>query len=292
MEEAFRLTQERGVIYGSSSDPVLIKKISLKIWTLRDEIEAVIRKRLKSAPIPTEGTPADPASIKEHLQLSSLIEEYTKTHTPPAPTVASTAGGLSLIQGGGGQNPGAQMPEATAAAPAEGEAAVAPPAEEATAPAEDAQAALDPATTAAATQDAPSSDGVTIYQRHPELPEDAYVHGRMVLSEIDINKLFCFCTERFTEGQSILIEFLVPKRFVLSAKVAYCRNYTIRGRILRERKLTYRLMAKFTFERPGERTLLRQFLESITPDVPSKKGKPKAQGEAAGEADELADLDI
>ena len=34
------------MIHNSSSDPVLIKKISLKIWSLRDEIESRIQEKL------------------------------------------------------------------------------------------------------------------------------------------------------------------------------------------------------------------------------------------------------
>lgn len=36
------------MIYNNSSDTVLIKKISLKIWTLRDEIEARIQTKLEA----------------------------------------------------------------------------------------------------------------------------------------------------------------------------------------------------------------------------------------------------
>ena len=34
------------MIHNSSNDPVLIKKISLKIWSLRDEIEARIQDKI------------------------------------------------------------------------------------------------------------------------------------------------------------------------------------------------------------------------------------------------------
>ena len=40
------------MIYGNSTDPVLIKKIELKIWTLRDELEAVIATRYSDATNP------------------------------------------------------------------------------------------------------------------------------------------------------------------------------------------------------------------------------------------------
>jgi hypothetical protein len=42
------------MIHNSSNDPVLIKKISLKVWSLRDEIESRIKSELDENP---EGDP-------------------------------------------------------------------------------------------------------------------------------------------------------------------------------------------------------------------------------------------
>lgn len=334
-----------GMIYGNSTDPVLIKKISLRIWTLRDEIEAVIARRVEQ--IKNSNSPEAKLSISElrhKVALEELAKEYTTTHVPvinniqsgaqlkivsdspageestqaasqdPASSEATTPEGQPE-----GQEDQANQDESTQEAAAENK----PPEEAATeeAPSEsategtasegpsngdillqEAQKADETQGDATAQQDG-SSDGDLgtmltqeegqniVLQRRPLLSESQTVNGRMVLSEIGIEKLYCFCDTPFMEGQSILIEFLLPKRFIMSAQVIYCRNFTLKGRIIRETKLVFRLMAKFTFERPGERTLLRQFLASITPDipVPAPKAKPAS---AEAELDDLGDLDL
>ncbi|MFT6604696.1 MAG: hypothetical protein ACJARO_002220, partial [Bacteriovoracaceae bacterium] len=56
------------MILGSSKDPVLIKKIYLRIWTLRDEVEAVISERISSGET-------------DSLSVEDLIQEY-KSRSP------------------------------------------------------------------------------------------------------------------------------------------------------------------------------------------------------------------
>ena len=65
------------------------------------------------------------------------------------------------------------------------------------------------------------------------------------------------------EGQSIVISFNIPEKFILNAEVTYSQSYSLKNRILSDTTLPYRICAKFSFLRKGERTLLRNFLEKI-----------------------------
>ena len=54
------------MIYGSSKDQVLVKKINLKVWSLRDEIESVIDQQVKGG-----------ADDSQKLDLDDITKEYT-----------------------------------------------------------------------------------------------------------------------------------------------------------------------------------------------------------------------
>ena len=76
-----------------------------------------------------------------------------------------------------------------------------------------------------------------------------------------------FTDNKFVVGRSIVVEFNIPKKFVLNADVIYCSEYNLKNRIISDTKFSYRLAIKFTFLKKGERTLLRQFISSIEPDI-------------------------
>jgi len=57
------------MIHGNSQDPVIIKKINVKIWHLRDEIKATVEERIKNNP------------DEKSLSIDDLVEEYK---LPPA----------------------------------------------------------------------------------------------------------------------------------------------------------------------------------------------------------------
>jgi len=57
------------MIHNSSSDPVLIKKISLKVWSLRDEIESRIQEKMDAGEMV-------PESLEQKIR--ELQSEYTK----------------------------------------------------------------------------------------------------------------------------------------------------------------------------------------------------------------------
>lgn len=126
------------------------------------------------------------------------------------------------------------------------------------------------------------------------LSEDKISKGKTILSEIGMEKMFFFSNKSFTEGQSIVIQFCIPKTFIVNADVIYCRPFNIKSRIISQNNYTHRMLIKFNFLKEGERALLRQFIQSIEPDVTKVVKKPTNDDSDSGESDfgELDDLGL
>ncbi|OUR96769.1 hypothetical protein A9Q84_10535 [Halobacteriovorax marinus] len=252
------------MIYNNSTDPVYIKKISLKIWALRDELKAVIRERMKT-------------SKDENLSIDDLILEYrSKT---------DVADGGGEVQAIGDLNTG----EDEMAAAIAGDAP-----EEAAAEGDTEGSADDMAAAMLEGQTGDDDDNtISITQRYPTLVEEEVSNGTTILAEIGMDRLFFFSNKPFLTGESIVIEFVIPKRFVLNANILFCREYNMKSRIISKNRLPYRIGADFSFLKEGERTLLRQFINSIEPDIPEAPVKTDSKPQDDDEDfDELDDLDL
>jgi hypothetical protein len=295
------------LIHGSSSDPVLIKKIYLKIWALRDEVEAVLSKVIKNN-----------GGSKEGIDLEAVKNEYLNNGEV-------SAGGLSVIEGGAGDDEEEDLEAAMAAAlVAPDEGAAEEEEEEEEEEEDDAAAAAamlngqgdeggDAAAAAAAMLDGQGDDeeptqvssptpasylaeNKIIQRKSSLLHKDKVSSGMSILSELGMDTIYFFCKKPFLEGQSIVIEFQVPLKFVVNAQIVYCRPYNLRSRVISQNKLTYRVSADFSFLKPGERTVLRQFIASIEPDVPDVEevaaGEAATGGGGGDDFDELDNLDF
>lgn len=106
--------------------------------------------------------------------------------------------------------------------------------------------------------------------------------------------MFFFSNKAFTEGQSIVIQFCIPKTFIVNADVIYCRPFNIKSRIISQNNYTHRMLIRFNFLKEGERALLRQFIQSIEPDVTKivKKAANEDAESAEGDFNELDDLGL
>lgn len=236
------------MIYGNSTHPVLIKKINLRIWTLRDEIEAIIRERVGS-----QGA--------DKVDITDLIEEYKRKELV-------TEKPLKLVDGEQVSENEDEMLEAM-----QSQQSDALQEEE---------------------EISEIKDNVKVLRRIPTLSEEKIHQGKVVLSEVDMEHMSFFCSQKFYEGQSIVIDFNIPMRFVMNADVIYCRPYNMKSRIISANKLPYRVTVKFTFLKEGERTLLRNFISTVEPEIDdlSALPKPKSANEEESGFDELDDIDI
>ena len=251
------------MIHNSSSDPVLIKKISLKIWSLRDEIEARIQDQMDSGEI----TPEMVAS-----KVSELQSEYTKkTEKTGKVLQLKSADDLAADETD-------ELEKAMAAAIEGGDET----------PSTDNVVSMNGATV--------NEDNIiSIAIESPvNLSDDKISKGKTILSEIGMEKMFFFSSKAFTEGQSIVIQFCIPKTFIVNADVIYCRPFNIKSRIISQNNYTHRMLIKFNFLKDGERALLRQFIQSIEPDITKivKKAPTEEADSAEGDFNELDDLGL
>lgn len=254
------MNQKTTKIYNSSKDPVLVKKIGLRLWSLRDEVKATVKSEMSRNKISVDNP-----------NLTNIIQEYTT-----GKIVTDEAGNEKEVNLGGLENPAPETAPQAAAEPPPGvdpdEFAMA----QAIADGNKTPEAAAPAPEAPQAQsaEAATTSKPTIIQRIPELDPEEVCIGRAMLSEINMEKMFFFCEKKFMEGQAIVIEFLVPKRFVLNAEVLYCVEFNMKSRIISKNKLPYRTIVKFTFLKEGERTLLRDFVRSIAPNGTIKTEAP------------------
>lgn len=272
------------MIHGNSNDPILVKRIGLKVWTLRDEVEAVVEKTLRAQPNKEKLSEEELAEIKKEYHYRGPVDQRPN---------------LQLIQGGADapDGEGEDLEAAMAAAMGGGdeEASEEPVAEESEEDLEAAMAAAMGGGEGAAVKEAPPAPTgpMKVIQRKSEnIPAEKIHRGITMLSEVSMDNLYFFSSEKFLEGQSIVIEFQIPKRFVVNAQVMYCRPFNIRSRIISPNKVSQRVVAKFTFLKDGERTLLRQFIESIEPEVQAAPVvKPKeVEDDGGDDFDGLDDL--
>jgi hypothetical protein len=255
------------MIHNSSSDPVLIKKISLKIWSLRDEIESRIQQKVDSG-----------AELSE-TEIMQIREQYTPKNS------TSNVLTMPIAEPDAGEDDMARaMAEAEAEENAEAKTDENPDEEKA-----DNVVAIN-----GGAQSAVDSNIITISLDAPAIAEDKMAKGKTVLSEISMEKMFFFCNKAFTEGQSIVIQFCIPKSFIVNADILYCRPFNLKSRIISQNNYTHRALIRFKFLKEGERALLRQFLQSIEPDVTKVVKKAAAKEDDGGGSDfgELDDLGL
>jgi hypothetical protein len=176
-------------IYNTSSDPVLLKKIPLRIWKLREEVESIIQSRYEKATDKEKG-----------VQIEDLAKEY-----------ATTTGHEKI----------------------------------------DAEKKLQPEVI---------------------IPVEKISFGKAIISEINMEGIRFFCSSSYIIGNSLVVEFQIPKHFRLNAVVVNNKEYDLKSKLISKKKLPYRLFLQWTFLKPGERTLLRDFLQSISLNKNQGKG--------------------
>ena len=257
------------MIHNSSTDLVLIKKISLKIWSLRDEIEARIQDKL------TEG------ESSENLDLSKIRDQYTPKHL-------QNNNILTLKPNAELDTDEDEMARAMAEVSNENAEEVTEESNSSEVPENEIPQEPTPASNLVSID----QNVITISLDAPNIPEDKISKGKTVLSEIGMDKMFFFCNKSFQEGQSIVIQFCIPKSFIVNADILYCRPFNLKSRIISQNNYTHRALIRFNFLKEGERALLRQFLKSIEPEVKSANKANPVKNEEESEFGELDDLGL
>lgn len=277
-------------LLGLSKHPVLIKKISLNIWLLRDELEAIITNRYIQEVLKMhrkdrkdqenhEDSSEVLASLFENLENHQDLSEMVKLNLKDIKKEYAYSDGHEDDEG----EDDANDEDTEAEAPEELE----PESTES----DDAAEVADLLSNKAPGRGQENSSS-TVYQRHPIIPEHKLAKGSSLLTEINIQNIFMFANKEFLVGQSVVIEFVIPRHFIVHGTVSYCRPYNMRSRIISANKMPYRVGVQFNLDKAGERTILREFLKSIEPDLPQSSNSAAKGKDGDEDFSELgSDLD-
>jgi hypothetical protein len=258
LEYKLTVRENNTMLYNTPNTPVLIKKIGLKIWKIRSEIESVIEKDL---------------SQNKKIDVKELQEKYEKITTEIKNEEGFSSDELVIDDG--------EDEMAKAIADAEkGEGKVVEDKD-------DDESNNDNDND----NDNESSTTNIIIQERPNIPKNKLINASMLLSEIYMDTVFFFLNEKLLEGQIIAMEFLVPKRFILKAEVLYCRHYTNTSRIIGKNRLPYRAYAKLLLTEEGSRSILREFLNSIAIDPATLQVADKKSSSDDDDDDDFSELD-
>ena len=238
------------MIYNKSGHPIEVKKISIRLWSLRDEIEAAIERRMKECE--AAGVPLFIEDIKRFYNLNAAAPAGENV----LPFASKSEDGMASLM----EEIGDEVKEDEA---------------QATAPnLENAEEIIAEQAVQGLETKKPNPILDRPYERQaPDLNKISY--GFTLLSDINMENILSFTKNSFLQGQSVVVEFLIPQSFMMTADVTYCHHYAMRSRIISSTKPDYRLQCRFAFAIPGERDNLRNFLRSIEPTVSSDKKKGK-----------------
>ena len=243
------------MIYNKSGHPVEVKKISIRLWSLRDEIEAALGRRMKECE--AAGVPLYIEDIKKFYNL--IHGEQTPDNVIQLKKDTSD-GMASLMEEISDEVKADEAPTDESKVLNEAEEIVA----------EQTLQGLE--------TKKPNPILERPYQRQaPDLEKVSY--GFILLSDINMEQMLSFTKDKFLQGQSVVVEFLIPQNFMMTADVTYCHHYARTSRIISSSKPDYRVQCRFSFSIPGERDNLRNFLRSIEPTLPTDKKKAKKESE-------------
>lgn len=267
-------------IYNRSSHPVEIKKISIRLWSLRDEIEAALVRRIKECE--AAGIPLYIDDIKKFYNLNpseSLSEQANvlKLHQGGAAETAEAADeGMAEFMAALKEQQDEEKAREEGAVPSEAptEASVAQPDDSTFIQAD--QILTEQKEHGVANVKNPILDRPFVRQA-PDLDKISY--GFTLLSDVNMDNILTFTKKNFLIGQSIVVDFLIPQPFMMSAEIMYCHYFGMRSRIISEHRPEYRAQCRFTYQLSHERERLRNFLKSIEPNVPQTEKKKKKESE-------------
>lgn len=230
------------MIHGKSIDPVSLKKINLRLWTLSDEIESTIGHYLsptyQATPAQLQETTIDEEFIKNFYE--GHWENLSGSKSPATPTLAAVPAPLPE-QDQQDQENKEQPPSPTPA----------------------------PTLSLVPSEEQPPLSKTQDLWKHRanfkrQVPQsDCQGLGQLLLYDLNIEQLSFFCSKSFAPGQEIVVEFDIPRSFAIVAKVLSVKNYQFHGRIISSQQYCHRLFCKIEHRYPGDVSLLRQFLTAI-----------------------------
>lgn len=296
-------------IINKSNHPVEVKRINIRVWKLRDEIEKAIAKRIEENGGSAEGI--DIEDIRAYYTRSKpkyLDPDYDPNDdddnvVPIGADGVDSSGNemdddamamMAALQGGdeeGGEEGDDSESEESEASDKDDEAAklAAEMLGDQGGNADDEAAKL--AAEMLGDQGNESSSNSSDSSLKRAIPDgDKLSSGFSLLSDMNMENIVFFSQQGYTFGQNIALQFLIPNRFIISAEVTSCLNMNRRSKIISKTKPNFRVEATITYLWEGERTNLRDFLKSVEPDIPPPPKKMKRLDTEDEDDDEFEDL--
>jgi len=300
-------------IINKSNHPVEIKKIDIRMWCLRDEIEAAIAQRIQEDGHENHKD-VDIEDIREfyinilNADIGSEHDEDETDEDEDDSNLDSSGNPLDddalamMAALGGAQEESTEVDDAEAEAQEEEDDEAAALAAQMLADqgmgAESSEGEDDEAAALAAQmladqgageeQQGPSKKVRAPFKR--VVPEvDKITTGFLFLTDIQMDQVMLFSQGGFLQGQNVVVELLVPKPFNVLAEVLVSMNIGRNSKVLSPTKPEYRIHAKFNHKFPNDAENLRKFLKSVEPDIPTSPKKLK-KPDAIADDDDFDDL--
>jgi hypothetical protein len=287
------------MIVNKSNHPVEIKRIALTIWSLRTEIEKAVEKRLEET---EEGNDPNLEDIKQFYnreprfmtqdtdfdeddddddsisaEEAAAAENMDSSGNPMDDDAAAMAAALA----GGDEDEASEeseesedSDESTDEESVEAKGGEESEGEEG----EDSEVASEVEDIAAAMladQGINPKIETNIGFTRPKVDKDETAAGFTILSDINMFYALFFSEKPYLYGQTICIKLNIPNGFTITAEVISVTNLTRNSRVISTEHPQYRIQTRLSYMFDGERAKLREFLESIEPEIPPPPKKMK-----------------
>ncbi|MCO4755504.1 MAG: hypothetical protein KC478_13565 [Bacteriovoracaceae bacterium] len=294
-------------LINKSNHPVNIKRINVRIWTLRDEIESCIQKRIEEqglenvniddikeyySSLTPKNFPADELDDDNLIEMNAQpgVEDTSEMNEEDIPDDAmnemAAAMAAEAEENSEDDSASDQDSDKDEDESSESDSDESQQDSENEADDEKAKEMADQIMEDIASEDTSKKSG---FQR-VKPSKDKMVEGFAFLSEIHMDQILFFGKKNYTKGQNIIIEFLIPKRFSITAEIENCLHIERKSKIISETKPTHRVQGTNIFLFDGERDTLREFLTSVEPVIPPPPKKLKRPDEDEDDEDEFDDL--
>lgn len=252
-------------IFNKINQPVEIKRIDIRVWKLRDEIEAAISQRIEES------------GGDENIDIQDIKDYYTREkpkYLDPNSTDNVAPIGTDGVDSSGNEmdDDAKEMMDALQQGQEENSDSEADNGD-------DDEAAKAAAQMLGDQLNSSSENSVKADRQRIAPQKEKISTGFSLLSDMNMEKISFFSNQSFTQGQNIALELLIPKNFILSGEVTSCLNISRKSSIISESKPNYRIEMEVTYLWEGERTNLRDFLKSIEPSIITANNGNKNENE-------------
>ncbi|MCB9091557.1 MAG: hypothetical protein H6621_09020 [Halobacteriovoraceae bacterium] len=248
------------MILGKSKDPVLLKKIALEMWPLKEEILSTYRYYKKN-------------HTDQIVEVKNYYENSTLSHGAQ----------IGKIQ----QEDSTEVKEEESQETATSEQS------------EEGDDNVVDINTKEPVNKTSSKEYLELRNKITRIKPNSETisRGFVFLSDMNMDEVLFFSEKPYWPGQTIVFHLAIDRGFTICAEINYIKNIAMKSRIISDLRAQFRIKAKVLFVNAGDRTLLRNFLSSIEPEeLKTSKShghaeKPKAspQESNGGESDDEDD---